>query len=81
MYSPVLKKLMDVCKKIKSIFKEPSFLTSEELERKVSWALKKVTLVFWKCSEEWQYTRITCLASKLTSLKETTLIYMILVCL
>lgn len=40
-----------------------------------------LTLAFWKSSEEWQYTRITCLASKLTSLKGTTLIYMILVCL
>lgn len=40
-----------------------------------------LTLAFWKCSEEWQYIRITCLASKLTSLKGTTLIYMILVCL
>lgn len=38
-----------------------------------------LTLAFWKCSEKWKYTRITCLASKLTSLKGTTLIYMILV--
>lgn len=51
-----LKKLLSICKKIKSIFKEPSFLIFENLECNVSWALKKVLRWhFWKHSEEWQY--------------------------